>query len=392
MRFTEMASITLSHVTKQYKNGFKAVDDFNLRIGDHEFIVLVGPSGCGKSTTLRMIAGLEQISSGELWIDRQLCNEVAPGKRGLAMVFQNYALYPHMTVRQNLSFALEAADMSKDEITKRVDHAADLLELSALMDRKPAQLSGGQRQRVAIGSAIVRDVKAYLMDEPLSNLDAKLRTQMRVDLKRLYDKLSSSVIYVTHDQVEAMTLATRIVVMNEGRVQQVGRPQEIYDHPANRFVAGFIGSPQMNFLDARAVPKADGVFLEGENFEAQLPRNAAKKLMVRDYVGRDVVVGIRPEDLIPVADPQSMLNCIAFHQELGENLGSYRLLHGRTQKEKKNGEYDKLIARAEDGIKVPETADYYLQMALDKVHLFDPTTGVSLLRDEDSTAKDVEIA
>ena len=246
-----MASISLHNICKVYPNGFEAVKDFNLDVADKEFIIFVGPSGCGKSTTLRMIAGLEDITSGELLIDGKVMNSVEPKDRDIAMVFQNYALYPHMTVFDNMAFGLKIRKVDKAEIQKRVMEAAKILDLDKLLDRKPKALSGGQRQRVAMGRAIVRNPKVFLMDEPLSNLDAKLRVQMRIEISKLHDRLGATIIYVTHDQTEAMTLGTRIVVMKDGVVQQIDSPQTLYSHPKNLFVAGFIGSPQMNFLDAK---------------------------------------------------------------------------------------------------------------------------------------------
>ena len=250
-----MASLSLKNVTKKYPNGFVAVKDFNLEIADKEFIIFVGPSGCGKSTTLRMIAGLEDISSGELYIDGKLVNDVEPKDRDIAMVFQNYALYPHMSVYDNMAFGLKLRKTPKDEIDKKVHDAAKILDLEHLLDRKPKALSGGQRQRVAMGRAIVRSPKVFLMDEPLSNLDAKLRGQMRVEISKLHQRLETTIIYVTHDQTEAMTLGTRIVVMKDGVVQQVDSPQNLYDKPCNKFVAGFIGAPQMNMIDAQVAKK-----------------------------------------------------------------------------------------------------------------------------------------
>ena len=245
-----MASLSLKNVTKKYPNGFVAVKEFNLEIADKEFIIFVGPSGCGKSTTLRMIAGLEDISSGELYIDDKLVNDVEPKDRDIAMVFQNYAMYPHMSVYDNMAFGLKLRKTPKDEIDKKVHDAAKILDLEHLLDRKPKALSGGQRQRVAMGRAIVRSPKVFLMDEPLSNLDAKLRGQMRVEISKLHQRLETTIIYVTHDQTEAMTLGTRIVVMKDGIIQQVDNPQNLYDKPCNKFVAGFIGAPQMNMIDA----------------------------------------------------------------------------------------------------------------------------------------------
>ena len=252
-----MASLSLKNICKKYPNGFEAVKDFNLEIADKEFIIFVGPSGCGKSTTLRMVAGLEDISSGELKIDGRLVNDVEPKDRDIAMVFQNYALYPHMTVYDNMAFGLKLRKVSKEKIDEMVKEAARILDLEKLLDRKPKALSGGQRQRVAMGRAIVRSPKVFLMDEPLSNLDAKLRVQMRTEIAKLHQRLGATIIYVTHDQTEAMTLGTRIVVMKDGIVQQVDSPQNLYDRPQNLFVAGFMGSPQMNFIDATIEVKGD---------------------------------------------------------------------------------------------------------------------------------------
>lgn len=264
-----MSDISLVNVSKTYKNGYCAVKDFNLDIREGELVIFVGPSGCGKSTTLRMIAGLEDISSGELWMDDCLMNMVEPKDRDLSMVFQNYALYPHMTVYENMAFGLRAHKTPKAEIEKRVREAAGILEIGHLLDRKPSALSGGQKQRVAIGSVIVRKPRAYLMDEPLSNLDAKLRSQMRVEIAKLHRQLGATMIYVTHDQVEAMTLGTRIVVMKDGAIQQVAPPAELYQNPVNRFVAGFIGSPAMNFLEGKVILKDQKPCLEGKGW--QLP-------------------------------------------------------------------------------------------------------------------------
>ena len=255
-----MADVKLKNIVKKYPNGFVAVKNFNLEIEDKEFIIFVGPSGCGKSTTLRMIAGLEDISNGELYIDDKLCNTVSPKDRDIAMVFQNYALYPHMTVYDNMAFALKLRKVPKDEIDKKVREAAKILDLEHLLDRKPKALSGGQRQRVAMGRAIVRSPKVFLMDEPLSNLDAKLRVQMRSEISKLHHKLQTTFIYVTHDQTEAMTLGTRIVVLKDGVIQQVDTPQNLYNAPDNLFVAGFIGSPQMNFIDATISKDDKGVY------------------------------------------------------------------------------------------------------------------------------------
>ncbi|MBQ6408721.1 MAG: sn-glycerol-3-phosphate ABC transporter ATP-binding protein UgpC [Butyrivibrio sp.] len=292
-----MASLSLQHVTKVYPNGFEAVKDFNLDIEDKEFIIFVGPSGCGKSTTLRMIAGLEDISSGTLKIGDRVVNDVEPKDRDIAMVFQNYALYPHMTVYDNMAFGLKLRKVPKQEIDKMVREAAKILDLEKLLDRKPKALSGGQRQRVAMGRAIVRNPKVFLMDEPLSNLDAKLRVQMRTEIAKLHQRLGTTIIYVTHDQTEAMTLGTRIVVMKDGVVQQVDTPQNLYDKPGNLFVAGFMGSPQMNFLDADVEVQGDKASLKIAGQSIELPPAKAKKLIEGGYGGKKVTFGIRPEDV-----------------------------------------------------------------------------------------------
>lgn len=290
-----MASVKLEHIYKIYDGGVEAVSDVNLEIEDKEFIILVGPSGCGKSTTLRMIAGLEDISKGTLTIGDMVANDVAPKDRDIAMVFQNYALYPHMSVYDNMAFGLKLRKTPKEEIRRRVEEAARILDIDHLLDRKPKALSGGQRQRVALGRAIVRDPKVFLLDEPLSNLDAKLRAQMRTEISKLHLRLGTTFIYVTHDQTEAMTMGTRIVVMKDGIVQQVNTPQHLYDYPCNEFVAGFIGSPQMNFINA-TVGKQDSTYtLSFDGITLAVP--ASKSGELSKYVGRDVVMGIRPENV-----------------------------------------------------------------------------------------------
>ena len=292
-----MASLSLKNVCKVYPNGFEAVKDFNLEIADQEFIIFVGPSGCGKSTTLRMIAGLEDISSGELKIGDRVVNDVEPKDRDIAMVFQNYALYPHMSVYDNMAFGLKLRKVPKDQIDKMVKEAAKILDLTPLLDRKPKALSGGQRQRVAMGRAIVRNPKVFLMDEPLSNLDAKLRVQMRIEIAKLHQRLGTTIIYVTHDQTEAMTLGTRIVVMKDGVIQQVDTPQNLYEKPCNLFVAGFMGSPQMNFIDAVAIQEGEDVKLAFGSYAIKLPEQKAARLVEGGYIGKEVVLGIRPEDI-----------------------------------------------------------------------------------------------
>ena len=289
-----MASLSLENVCKVYPNGYQAVQNFNMEIADKEFIIFVGPSGCGKSTTLRMIAGLEDISSGTFKIDGKVMNDVEPKDRDIAMVFQNYALYPHMTVYDNMAFGLKLRKVPKDEIDKAVKEAARILDLTHLLDRKPKALSGGQRQRVAMGRAIVRNPKVFLMDEPLSNLDAKLRVQMRTEIAKLHQRLGTTIIYVTHDQTEAMTLGSRIVVMKDGIVQQIDSPQNLYDKPCNLFVAGFMGSPQMNFVDATARVEGGKAYLDVEGQSIELPADKAKAIIDGNYNGKKVTFGIRP--------------------------------------------------------------------------------------------------
>ena len=292
-----MASLSLKGIGKRYPNGFEAVKDFNLEIEDQEFIIFVGPSGCGKSTTLRMIAGLEEITTGDLFIDGKRMNEVEPKDRDIAMVFQNYALYPHMTVFDNMAFGLKLRKVPKEEIEQKVLEAAKILDLEQLLDRRPKALSGGQRQRVAMGRAIVRNPKVFLMDEPRSNLDAKLRVQMRAEIASLHQRLGATIIYVTHDQTEAMTLGTRIVVLKDGVIQQVDTPKKLYNEPQNLFVAGFIGSPQMNFIDAVCKVHGEEVRLEFGDFSIVLPPQKAKKLIDGGYADKTVVMGIRPDDI-----------------------------------------------------------------------------------------------
>ena len=302
-RFDNMADLQLKNIYKRYAGNVTAVSDFSMDIEDKEFIILVGPSGCGKSTTLRMIAGLEEISEGELYIGGKLMNDVAPKDRDIAMVFQNYALYPHMTVYDNMAFALKLRKTPKAEIKRRVTEAAKILDIEALLDRKPKALSGGQRQRVAMGRAIVRSPKVFLMDEPLSNLDAKLRVAMRTEIKKLHDRLGTTFIYVTHDQTEAMTMGTRIVVTKSGIIQQVGTPNDLYHSPCNQFVAGFIGSPQMNFVDVTINKTDSGMTATFGNTTIAIPEG--KTAALTDYVGKEVVMGIRPED---IHDDQAFLS------------------------------------------------------------------------------------
>ena len=292
-----MAGLSLKHIYKKYPGGVTAVSDFNLEIKDKEFLIFVGPSGCGKSTTLRMIAGLEEISEGELYIGDRYVNDIAPKDRDIAMVFQNYALYPHMTVFDNMAFGLKLRKVPKEEIKRRVEEAARILDISHLLDRRPKALSGGQKQRVALGRAIVRNPKVFLLDEPLSNLDAKLRASMRTELTKLHKKVETTFIYVTHDQVEAMTMATRIVVMRDGLIQQVDTPQNLYDSPCNLFVAGFIGTPQMNFVSGKLVKKGNNLYAAFGSTELKLPSDKANNPALKEYIGQDVIFGIRPESI-----------------------------------------------------------------------------------------------
>ncbi|MBO5955536.1 MAG: sn-glycerol-3-phosphate ABC transporter ATP-binding protein UgpC [Clostridia bacterium] len=292
-----MASLSLRQIGKIYQGGVVGAKDINLEIQDKEFLILVGPSGCGKSTTLRMIAGLEEISEGELYIDDTLVNDIAPKDRDIAMVFQNYALYPHMTVFDNMAFGLKLRKVPKDVINEKVHAAAKILDIEHLLDRKPRALSGGQRQRVALGRAIVREPKVFLMDEPLSNLDAKLRVQMRAEIGKLHQRLGTTVVYVTHDQTEAMTMGSRIAVMKDGYLQQCATPIELYDEPVNIFVAGFIGSPQMNFINVTLEKKEDGVYLVNDKVNIKLPEGKGNREELAEYFGKEVVMGIRPESI-----------------------------------------------------------------------------------------------
>lgn len=369
-----MASVNLKNIYKRYDGGVTAVSDFNLEIDDKEFIILVGPSGCGKSTTLRMIAGLEEISDGELYIGDKLMNDIAPKDRDIAMVFQNYALYPHMSVFDNMAFGLKLRKMPKDEIKKRVTEAAKVLDIEHLLDRKPKALSGGQRQRVALGRAMVREPRVFLLDEPLSNLDAKLRVQMRTEISKLHHKLQTTFIYVTHDQTEAMTMGTRIVVMKDGFIQQVDSPSSLYERPNNLFVAGFIGSPQMNFIDSKVEKRGNEYHLIFGKHDIKLPEGKAKKLEGSDYVGKTVIMGIRPEGIHDEAVylesmPESIVEA---HVEVTEMLGAetylYLTIEGRSMTARVN---PRTKAKPGDIIKV----------ALDtnKIHLFDKETEKTIL-------------
>ena len=391
-----MAQVSIKHVEKVYpaatgrrhkvkkgnanlkvtEEGVLAVEDFNLEIADGEFIVLVGPSGCGKSTMLRMVAGLEEITRGEIYIDGRLVNDVMPRDRDIAMVFQNYALYPHKTVRGNMEYPLKLRKVPKDEMNRRVEEAAQILGITALLDRKPKALSGGQRQRVAIGRAIVREPKVLLMDEPLSNLDAKLRNQMRSEIIKLRQRIDTTFIYVTHDQTEAMTLGDRIVVMKDGMVQQIGTPQEVYDSPANVFVAGFIGVPQMNFYDARLVRDGDAYAVELDGISVPVSAEKCARLVSRGVGGRDITLGVRPEN-IELAEAGDK-NALSGTVEASEMMGSSVHLHVSV-----DGKDSIIILQnvEEDGmrpsdIQVGSTLSFTFPGS--SMHLFDRESGLNL--------------
>lgn len=361
-----MARVLLKNIDKTYENGYKAVNNFNLEIKDREFIVFVGPSGCGKSTTLRMIAGLEEISGGELYIGDKLMNDVAPKERDIAMVFQNYALYPHMTVYGNMAFALKLRKTPKDEIDKKVREAAKILDIEHLLDRKPKALSGGQRQRVAMGRAIVRHPKIFLMDEPLSNLDAKLRVQMRTEIAKLYHQLKTTFIYVTHDQTEAMTLGTRIVVMKDGIIQQVDTPKYIYDHPANLFVATFIGSPQMNILYGQTYERGQDIILKVLDKEILLPEDKAKILRDTNNTNVDVIVGIRPENISCKEQDLNNKENIVFELDIdvSENLGAETYIYAKV-----NTRNMVIKVATSDGINTEGKVRFVMDK--NRIHLFD---------------------
>jgi multiple sugar transport system ATP-binding protein len=369
-----MAGVVLKNVNKIYPGGVKAVSNLNLEIRDKEFIVLVGPSGCGKSTTLRMVAGLEEISSGELYIGDRLVNDVPPKDRDIAMVFQNYALYPHMSVYDNMAFGLKLRKVSKSEIDRRVREAARTLGIEELLRRKPRALSGGQRQRVALGRAIVREPKVFLMDEPLSNLDAKLRVQMRTELSKLHKKLQTTFIYVTHDQTEAMTMGDRIVVMKDGIVHQIDTPQQIYDHPSNIFVASFIGSPQMNFLEGNLSAEKDGVYINFDNIKLLIPEGIKKKIDPF-YIGKEVVMGIRPED---IHDEAAFLECFPDYC-FEVNVDVVELMGSETYLYLAFGN-NTLTARVDPRCNARPGNKIKIGFDMNKVHLFDRVTTKRILK------------
>ncbi len=377
-----MSTVSLQHIFKIYDGNVTAVSDFNLEIADKEFIVLVGPSGCGKSTTLRMVAGLEEISKGELRIDDRLVNDVEPKDRDIAMVFQSYALYPHMTVRENMEFPLKLRKMDKAEIERRVNQAAEILDITQYLDRKPKALSGGQRQRVAIGRAIVREPKVLLMDEPLSNLDAKLRNQMRAEIIKLRQRINTTFIYVTHDQTEAMTLGDRIVIMKDGFVQQIGTPQQVFDTPVNLFVAGFIGTPQMNFFNGKLEKTGAGYQIQCMGAIIPVTDEMAQKLASKGQGNADVIVGVRPEHITVQTEGGNAIQCTV---EVSELMGSEFYLHATVGEGEKQQNVVMRIQTTELPAEFRAGVPYGTKMGFtfrnQLIHLFDPTTEKSLLAD-----------
>ncbi len=361
-----MASVTYDHVTKRFDE-VVAVDNLNIEIEDKEFLVLVGPSGCGKSTALRLLAGLEDITEGEIKIGERVVNDVAPKDRDIAMVFQSYALYPHMTVYDNMAFGLKLRDYPKDEIESRVENAADILGIHPLLERKPRQLSGGQRQRVALGRAIVRNPKVFLLDEPLSNLDAKLRVQTRAEITKLHKKLSTTFIYVTHDQVEAMTMASRIAVLNHGKLMQIDTPQNLYDMPDNLFVAGFIGSPAMNFFNGELSQEGQDIVINADGFSVQVPESRRESL--KDYVGKQVIFGLRPEDIHDpnYAPPRIIAQNVDAEVDITELMGNEIFLF------LKSGE-DEYVARVDPRTSYKMGDSVTMAFNMDNMHIFDRET------------------
>lgn len=370
-----MAGVRLDHVVKKYAgNAESTVKDFHLDVKDKEFLVLVGASGCGKSTTLRMIAGLEEITEGQLFIGERLVNDVAPKDRDIAMVFQSYALYPHMNVYQNMAFGLKLRKFKKADIDARVKEAARILDIEHLLERKPKALSGGQRQRVALGRAIVREPQVFLMDEPLSNLDAKLRVAMRAEISKLHKRLQTTVIYVTHDQTEAMTMGDRIVVMDKGIIQQADTPENIYNTPVNMFVAGFIGSPAMNFVEGKLVNDGQSLFFDAKGIHVEVPDGKAKSLKDKGYVGKDIIMGIRPEDFHdePVFIQASPKTIVKAYVEVAENLGHEMFLYitGLSN--------ETMVCRVDGRSAVKENSNVELAIDMNKVHFFDKETTLTI--------------
>jgi len=365
-----MATVTLKGIGKIYDGNVRAVDNVNIDIKDREFVVLVGPSGCGKSTTLRMIAGLEDITEGDLYIDEKRVNDIPPKDRDIAMVFQNYALYPHMSVYDNMAFGLKIRKFDKEEIEKRVKQAAKILDIEELLDRKPKALSGGQRQRVAVGRAIVRQPKVFLFDEPLSNLDAKLRVQMRAEISSLHNRLQATMVYVTHDQVEAMTMADKIVVLKDGIIHQTGSPLELYNDPANRFVAGFIGSPPMNFLTVQVSEEGGKVYVDEGDFKLAIPNEQAK--LLKEYIGKQVIFGIRPEDLDYLEEEKPSLSIKAGVGVI-EPLGAEIHVYANTSKHQ-------MIARVNPDVKLEVGKELYLFPHFEKAVFFDLETELAIGR------------
>ena len=370
-----MATVTLKNINKVYDGNVHAVVDFNLQVKDKEFIVFVGPSGCGKTTTLRMIAGLEDITSGELRIDDEIVNDVAPKDRNIAMVFQSYALYPHMTVYDNMAFGLKLRKLSRDDIERRVNNAAEILGLKPLLNRRPKALSGGQRQRVALGRAIVRDAKVFLMDEPLSNLDAKLRVQMRTEIIKITERLGITTIYVTHDQTEAMTMASRIVVMKDGFIQQVGAPKQIYDFPENKFVAGFIGTPPMNFIEGKV--NEQGYFICGDHkvgtTKIKVPTPKFNILKEQKYIEKDIILGIRPEDIHDeniVIDTYNEAR-LKLKIDVSELLGAETLLYTDVNTQP-------IVARVNARVDVNSGDEIELAFDMNQCHFFDIETDLRI--------------
>jgi multiple sugar transport system ATP-binding protein len=362
-----MATVVLKDISKVYDGNVKAVDSVNINIEDQEFVVLVGPSGCGKSTTLRMVAGLEDITSGELTIDGKLVNDVPPKDRDIAMVFQNYALYPHMSVYDNMAFGLKIRKFPKEDIEQRVREAAKILDIEELLERKPKALSGGQRQRVAVGRAIVRQPKVFLFDEPLSNLDAKLRVQMRAEISSLHHRLKATMIYVTHDQVEAMTMADKIVVMKFGIIQQIGSPLDLYNTPENKFVAGFIGSPPMNFLNVKIVMDGDDMYADEGDFQIKL--TGTHKKLLKPYLGKEVTFGVRPEDINASGAEKGMT--INAEVSVIEPLGAETHVYLNTRKHQ-------IIARIEPNVKLEVGEKVSFVPDLKKITFFDGETEVTI--------------